>query len=264
MPDISGLLGMPVNASAHGSEIDYMMGLVHWLMLILFVIWTPFFIYTLVRFRKSRNPKASYVGAKGRLSTYQEIGVVVFEVVLLAGFAFPIWGMLKKDFPPEKDAMVVHVVAEQFAWNIHYPGQDGVFGKRSPDLVDTDTNPLGLDSNDPFSKDDIATVNELHLPAEKSVIIHLTSKDVIHSFTIPSMRVKQDAIPGLNIPIWFTPTKTGEYQIGCAQLCGLGHYRMRGYVTIHTQSGFEEWLKTILEEKEQFGYINTPDIQAGN
>lgn len=244
MFDLSPLLGMPPDASAHGPEIDHMMSLVHWLMFALFAFWAPFFLYTLYRFRAKKNPKANYHGVTSKFSTYIEGGVVLAEAVLLVGFAFPLWGQIKHDFPAESEATLVHVVAEQFAWNIHYPGPDGAFGDRSIDLIDVQTNPLGLDrENDPKAADDITTVNELFLPVDKPVIIELTSKDVIHSFGLPHFRVKQDAIPGLVIPIHFTPIQTGDqYEISCAQLCGLSHYRMRGFVTIQTQAEFDAWI----------------------
>lgn len=245
MFDLSKYLGMPFDASSHGYQIDFMMGLVHWLMLFLFLIWAPFFIYTLIRFRKKKNPVANYVGTKSKMSTYLEVGVVVAEVALLFGFAFPQWAYLKNEFPPEEEATHVHVVAEQFAWNFHYPGPDGIFGQRSSDLVDTALNPLGLDPDDPNGQDDIATVNELHLPVNKPVIIQLSSKDVIHSFALPTMRVKQDAIPGLTIPVWFEPIHTGEWEISCAQLCGLSHYRMRGFITVESEEEFAAWLEEM-------------------
>lgn len=253
MFDITQYLGLPELASAHGAEIDYMIGLTHWLMLILFVLWTPYFIYTLFRFRQSKNPKADYKGAKGNLSNYQEIGVVVAELVLLFAFAIPSWAELKDDFPSEDEAMVIHVVGEQFAWNTHYPGKDGVFGKRSVDLVNTQYNPLGLDTDDPYSQDDIVAINELHLPVNQPVIIHLTSKDVIHSFALNTMRVKQDAIPGLDIPVYFTPIKTGDYEIHCAQLCGLGHFRMRGIFKVHDQAGYDAWMDQQIKDLEEYG-----------
>lgn len=241
--DISDWFGLPEAASAHAAEVDYMMSLVHWLMLILFLIWAPYFIYVLFRFRKAKQPVAVYEGTKSRLSTYLEVSVVLAEVLLLFGFAFPLWGQLRADFPTESDATVVHVVGEQFAWNIHYAGADGVFGTRTPELVDVATNPLGLDRDDPNAQDDITTVNELHVPTGKPVLIYLSSKDVIHSFSLPTMRVKQDAIPGELIPVWFEPTVEGESEIGCAQLCGIGHYRMRGYLTVHSPGDFETWLQ---------------------
>lgn len=241
--DLSTYLGLPEAASSHASQIDYMLGLVHWLMLLLFLIWAPYFIYVLFRFRQSKQPRAWYEGTKSRLSSVVEGGVVLAEVVLLVGFAFPLWGELRDEFPVEEEAVVVHVVAQQFAWNIHYPGNDGVFGRRDVDLIDPVTNPLGLDTTDPNAHDDITTINELHLPANRPAIVHLTSMDVIHSFGLPIMRVKQDAIPGLSIPLWFVPTEPGDSEIACAQLCGNGHFRMRGYLTIHTPDAFEAWLQ---------------------
>lgn len=241
--DLVQFMNMPVDVSAHGHEIDTMMSLVHWLMIILFMIWAPYFLYTLYRFRESKNPEASYEGSQSKWSTYVEVGVVVAEAILLVGFAFPVWADLteQENQPPAEEAVEVRVVAEQFNWNIHYPGPDGVFGSTSPELVDSQTNPLGLDPDDPASSDDIVTRNELNLPVNTPTIVHLSSKDVIHSFFLPNMRIKQDAIPGMEIPLWFEPTETGEYEIACAQLCGNGHYRMNGYVTIHSQDDFDAW-----------------------
>jgi cytochrome c oxidase subunit 2 len=133
-------------------------------------------------------------------------------------------------------------VGEQFAWNIHYPGPDGKFGRTDNTLVSAE-NPLGLDRKDPDAKDDLVTPNQLHLPVDRPVLVRLSSKDVIHSFGLYEMRVKQDAIPGMQIPVWFTPTRVGEYEISCSQLCGLGHYRMRGFVTVESQADFQAWLK---------------------
>jgi len=250
--DISGRLGLPGQASAHAADIDFMMALVHWLMLLLFVGWGSYFVYVLFRFRKSRNPVASYEGAKGKYSKYQEAGVVMVEATLLVGFAFPIWGMLKNDFPSADESFNVHVIAEQFAWNIHYPGPDGVFGGRDIAQIDLVSNPIGLDESDPAAADDVVMVNELHLPVNRSVIVRLTTKDVIHSFNVPELRIKQDAIPGLEIPIWFTPTVAGDYEIACAQLCGLSHYRMRGYVTVESQGEVDAWLQQMAEENAQY------------
>ena len=235
-------LGLPFSASANAPAIDNMMGVVHWLMLVLFVGWGAFFIYCLVRFRRSRNPQANYTGVKSRLSNYSEVAIAIIEGILLVGFAFPIWAEIRTAFPPEKNSIIIHVVAEQFAWNVHYPGDDGVFGRRDISLI-TAENPLGMDLSDPNARDDITTINQLNLPVNKPVIAHLTSKDVIHSFGIPVMRVKQDVIPGMTIPVWFVPTEIGQYEIACAQLCGLGHYRMRGFVTIQSEEDFQAWLE---------------------
>ncbi|HLF14579.1 MAG TPA: hypothetical protein VI932_06805, partial [Bacteroidota bacterium] len=200
-------LGLPPDGSAHGAQIDSLIGLVHWLMFALFVGWGIYFVITLVRFRNSKQKSANYHGVRNHVSTYIEAGVIVVEAVLLVIFSIPIWSERVDAFPSEHGSTVVRIVAEQFAWNIHYPGSDGVFGKTSLALVGTD-NPLGLDRTDPAAVDDITTINQLNLPLGKPVIIHLTSKDVIHSLNLTAFRVKQDAVPGLNIPVWFVPTKT--------------------------------------------------------
>jgi cytochrome c oxidase subunit 2 len=236
------LLGMPPGASTHAAEIDYMIVIIHWLMLVLFVGWGIYFVMVLFRFRASANPRANYHGVKSHFSSYIEIAVAVIEAVLIVFFAIPAWARRVSDMPPPSESVVVRVVGEQFAWNVHYPGPDGQFGRTDIKLVAPD-NPLGLDRSDPVAKDDVTTINQLNLPVGKPIIVHLSSKDVIHSFSLPQMRVKQDAIPGMSIPLWFTATETGDWEINCSQLCGLGHYRMRGFYSIKSQSDYDAWLK---------------------
>lgn len=240
--NLQKLLFLPEIASSHGHEIDFMIYLIHIFMVILCVGWGIFFFLALVKFRKSKNPKADYKGVTSHMNTYLEIGVVVFEAFLLIGLSIPFWAKQVNALPDRSDAIVVKVNAEQFAWNMHYSGKDGVFGKTDIEFFDKQTNPLGIDPNDPYGKDDITTINQLYLPVGKPAIIYLTSRDVIHSFFLPEMRVKQDAIPGMSIPTWFTPTKTGQWEIACAQLCGIGHYRMKGYLNIKTQEEFDAWI----------------------
>jgi cytochrome c oxidase subunit 2 len=247
-------LGLPPLAATHGGQIDNLIGWVHIFMLVLFVGWGAFFAYVLIRFRRSRNPVANYTGSKSHVSSYLEGGVLVIEMVLLFAFSIPLWAARVDHIPPESDALVVHLTGEQFAWNVRYAGPDGVFGRTDINLIDLQNNPLGLDRSDAAAKDDVTTLNQLYLPANKPVIVKLRSKDVIHSFNVPEFRVKQDAIPGLTIPIWFVPnittaemrTRTGnpefQYEIACAQLCGLGHYRMRGFVTVLGDQEFQEWM----------------------
>jgi cytochrome c oxidase subunit 2 len=247
-------LGLPALASEHGAALDHTTALVHWLMLILFVGWGSFFVYVLVRFRRGKNPKADYHGAHSHASTWVEGAIAVAEAVLLVGFSIPLWADRVDDFPPMNQSTVVRVVAEQFAWNVHYPGPDGVFGRTTIEKLDVASNPLGLDRSDPAAKDDVTTVNQLHFPVDKPVIVQLSSKDVIHSFALQEFRVKQDAIPGLTIPVWFKPTVTTaqmrqqkglpewNYEIACAQLCGIGHYRMQGFVTVHDTASWEAWM----------------------
>jgi cytochrome c oxidase subunit 2 len=241
---------MPENASAHGPHLDTINALVHWMMLFLFVGWTIYFIYVLYRFRARRNPRASYAGAQSHASTWVEGAVVVAEIVLLVGFSIPAWSRWISPPPRSANPLEIRVLAEQFAWNVHYPGADGRFGRTTVDLVDA-SNPLGLDRQDPAAKDDIFSLNQLHLPVNRPVTVRLSAKDVIHSFSLPSMRVKQDAIPGMEIPVHFTPVKTSagkRWEIACAQLCGLGHYRMRGFLTVETEEEFETWLTTTAAE----------------
>jgi cytochrome c oxidase subunit 2 len=247
-------LGMPALAATHGGQIDNLVGWIHIFMLVLFVGWGGFFLYAIVRFRKSRNPVADYKGVTSKNSTYSEIGIAVVEAVLLIGFAIPLWAARIDTVPPENQALVVNLTPEQFAWNVRYAGPDGVFGRTDIKLIDLQSNPLGVDRSDAAAKDDVTTVNQLYLPVNKPIIVNLRSKDVIHSFNVPEFRVKQDAIPGLTIPIWFIPNvttaemreRTGnpqfQYEIACAQLCGLGHYRMRGFVTVLSTEEFQKWM----------------------
>ena len=237
----------PIQASTHAAEVDHMTILVHWLMLVLFIGWGFFFVFVLFRFRKGANPKASYTGAHGKFAKSTEVGVAIIEIGLLIFYAIPAWATRVKAFPAENQAVVVRVVAEQFAWNVHYPGPDGKFGRTDIKLVSAD-NPLGLDRSDPNAKDDITTINQLNLPVDRPILVHLSSKDVIHSFGLYEMRVKQDAIPGMTIPVWFIPNRVGEYEIACSQLCGLGHFRMRGFITIQSAADYQKWYDD--QEKE--------------
>ena len=245
---------MPPIASAHGAQIDGALDWVHWLMAILFVGWISFFLFALWRFRRSRNPVASYTGVTSHASSWLEGGVALAEAILLVGLSIPLWAARVSNFPAEKDSVVVRVTGEQFAWNVHYPGPDGVFGRTAIDKIDLQSNPMGLDRSDPAAKDDFTTVNQLHIPVGKSVVVHLSSKDVIHSFNVPEMRIKQDVVPGMNIPIWWVPTVTTDqmrqrlgdpkfgYEIACAQLCGLGHYKMQAFVTVQEPADFQKWM----------------------
>ena len=235
------LLGLPPQASAHAAQIDDMIVMLHWLMLVLFVGWIIFFVYTLIRFRASVHPKADYQGVTSHTSSYLDVVVVVVEAVILLAFAIPAWAVRVNAFPPEEGATVVHVIAKQFEWHVVYPGPDGRFGRRDASLI-TSTNAIGLDRSDPNGADDIHSLAYLNLPVDTPVIVYLTTMDVIHSFGITSMRVKQDAIPGMEIPVWWEPTMVGDYEINCSQLCGLGHYRMRGFVTIMTQADYQAFL----------------------
>ncbi len=235
---------MPPDYSAHGPQVDNLIVAVHWLMAILFVFWLAYFLFALWRFRASRHPKAAYHGMQSHWSSWSEAGVAVVEVVLLVGFSIPAWSRWATKPAPDTNPFEVRVIAEQFAWNVHYPGPDGKFGRQSINLV-TSTNPIGLDMSDPAAQDDVVALNQLHLEVNRPALIHVSSKDVIHSFKLPVMRVEQDAIPGQDVPIHFVPVRTnnGEtWEIACAQLCGLGHYRMRGQLFVDTKEELQKWL----------------------
>jgi cytochrome c oxidase subunit 2 len=254
-------LGLPPLATTNGAQIDSLIGWTHVFMLVLFLGWGGFFLYCLFRFRRSRHPVANYTGVKSHTSSYLEIGVAVVEAILLIGFSIPLWAARVDHIPPEREALVVEVTGEQFAWNVHYAGPDGKFGHTDIKLIDLQSNPLGLDRNDPAAKDDVTTLNQLYLPVNRPIIVKLRSKDVIHSFNVPQFRVKQDAIPGFTIPIWFVPDVTTEqmrtrlgnsefqYEIACAQLCGLGHSRMRAFVTVLGADEFQKWLDDKIKEQ---------------
>ena len=243
---INQLLGQPPNVSEHGYQIDHIIEFCHWFMGALFLGWTAYFIFVLWRFRKGRNPVANHEGVTSGISTHLEFAVVLIEAVLLVGFAIPLWAKRVNAFPDDKNAIVAHVVGQQFNWNFHLPGPDGVFGRRDIAL-ESNTNPLGLDPTDPAGKDDLVMLNELHVPVDRNVVIDLQSKDVIHNFCLPAMRIAQDAIPGQIIPMWFKPIKTGTYEVVCGQLCGLGHYSMKGSLVVDTPADYQAWLKERAE-----------------
>ena len=238
------VLGLPELASANGRAVDDLMVYVHWLMLVLFVGWIIYFGYVLFRFNAARNKKASYEGSKSKLPSYVELAIVAVEAVLLLGIAVPLWAKNVNQFPKPEDATVIQIMAQQFAWNVRYPGLDGKFGQQDMKLIASD-NVFGVDPADPAGKDDIQLLNEIHVAVNKPVLIYLSSKDVIHSLKLVAMRITQDAIPGLRIPCTFTPTKIGRYQIECAQLCGGGHSAMAGgFVVVQSQADFASWLKS--------------------
>lgn len=194
-----------MNISAIASESKFLIDILHWFMVILFVGWGGFMVYCLVRFRAKEGGRAIYQPIKAKISKYVEVLIVLFEAFLLIGLSIPAWSSFKNDFPKDAEAYHVRVVAQQYMWNFHYAGLDGIFGTTNPDLVvdAQNENPVGLDPDDPASLDDIVTQNNLYIPRGKKIIAYLSSKDVIHSFGIHRISVKQDIIPGSNIKIWF-------------------------------------------------------------
>ena len=201
----------PPMFSEHGGRIDRIIDILHVFMALLFVGWGVFFVYCLVKFRQRTGHQANYALIKAKATKYAEVGVGIFEAVLLLAFSMPVWAEYKNNPPKPDERYEVRVIGEQFQWDFHYRGKDGKFGKTDTKLI-SPSNPAGLDESDPNAADDIVTVNEFHLPVGKPIYLRLTSKDVIHSFSVPTMRVKQDVIPGMEIPIWFTvkPSATSD------------------------------------------------------
>ncbi len=237
----SKFLGIPENFSAHGGQVDHMLDVVHWFMFVLFIGWTIFFLYCIVRFWHRRSPKASYTGVKSHLSSHLEVGVVIVEAVLLMGFAFPLWAervdnwKVVQTLNPQR----VRVVGWQFGWTYHYPGADGKFGRVNPALM-SGVGDIGLDLDDPNALDDF-TSPILKLPVNRPAVLNITSTDVIHNYHIVPMRIQQDAIPGREIPMWFTPVKTLETFVVCGQLCGENHGNMIGTMEVVAAEEFDSW-----------------------
>lgn len=237
------LLGLPFLASEHGAQVDKLIIYVHWLMIVLFVGWCGYFLFVLFRFRQGRNPKADYLGARTHASTYIEVGVILAEAFLLIGLAVPLWAKAVDKYPSPAESTVLRVIGRQFNWIAFYPGADGTFGRQDVKLAAAD-NLLGLDRSDPKGKDDvIVETSEIAVPVNKPVLMYVTALDVIHSFKVTALRVTQDAIPGMTIPIHFKPTKIGSYRIDCAQLCGNGHFSMKGELKVLSAEDYEKWSK---------------------
>lgn len=243
----SQFLGIPENFSAHGGDVDHLIDVIQWFMAALFVGWSSFLIVCLFKFHHKRSPKAEYHGVRSHLSSHLEIGVVIVEAVLLLGFAFPRWNdrVDSWDEVQKKNPVRVRVVGWQFGWTYHYPGKDGKFGRIDPHLI-SGSNELGIDHSDPNATDDF-TSPILKLPKDVPAILMIASKDVIHNYSIIPMRIQQDAIPGREIPMWFTPVKNLETSVVCGQLCGEGHANMVGTMEVIAPKQYDKWFNEQTE-----------------
>jgi cytochrome c oxidase subunit 2 len=232
---------LPAAASGHASALDAVLFSVHAHMLLIFAGWLALFVIALVKFRHGANPTPRAEGIRGIWAAIAIGAVIAGDVIILATQALPAWSARNEPPPAGVQPIEIRIAAEQFAWNIHYPGPDGVFGRTSQSLVSA-SNPIGIDRADPAAADDVGILNVLMLPIDRIVVVQLRSKDVIHSFTLNEMRVKQDATPGMTSRVWFTPTMIGDWEIACSQLCGAGHYRMRGEYHVVTPAAWNAWL----------------------
>jgi len=191
------------------------------------------------RFR-DRGQKVTYFEGNNTMEIVWTLATVVLFVGL-GLYARNAWAQVHF-IGAAPGAIPIEVTAQQFAWNFRYAGPDGKFGRTKPELVSASTgNPVGLDSTDPATKDDIVSP-VITVPAGREVELILRSQDVTHSFYVRELRLKQDNVPGMEIHMHFTATVPGEYEIACAELCGLGHYRMHSMLTVMTEADYEKWL----------------------
>ena len=210
---------LPESASTYAPAIDRMYYVILFITGAVFLITEATLIWFLIKYRHREGRKAEYI--HGNVTA--EVVWTAVPFVIVVGIALAsrgVWASIKDPSTFPADAMELIVTAKQFEWNVTYPGSDNQLG----------------------TGDDFTVRNRMDIPVNRPVRITLMAEDVIHSFWLREMRVKQDAVPGMEIPIWFEATETGEFPIGCAELCGTGHTRMRGTLTVHDAAGYQDWL----------------------
>ena len=220
---------LPDEASTYAGSIDNMFYLILWVTLAVFVAVELVLVYFLFKYRYQKGRKAIYTHGNNKLEIiWTAIPAVI--LVFLAIFSNDLWSKIKYESHYPKGAPAIMIEPRQFQWDIYYAGPD----KKLHDVHGKHEN-VG---------DDIASVNQLYLVKDKPVQIKLQGQDVIHSFFVPEFRIKQDAVPGMNTAVWITPTKEGEFEVACAELCGAQHYRMRSSVIVTTQDSVDAWLRS--------------------
>jgi len=242
---------LPLGASAAAAGIDRQFTVTYILMGIVFVLAQGSLGLFVWQYRDHGSArKAEYSHG----NTKMEVIWTVLTAILFVGLNLmgsPIWAA-ERFKPADDGALPVEVTGMQFAWYFRYAGPDGKFGLTSPKLMDPSAGSeaaIGLDTSDPMAKDDVVT-GTMVLPVNRQVDLTLRAVDVIHSFFVPNMRFKQDAVPGLAIHMHFTPTQIGDYEIACAELCGLGHYKMHGMLKVVSPEDFDKWLAAREAEKQ--------------
>lgn len=211
---------LPESFSTFGDDIDDIFGVITLITVAIFVIVQVALVYFLIRYRHRPDRKAYHIHGNLRAEliwTAVPFVIVIFIALSSAG----VWHNARSPASIPRDAFEIAVEAKQFEWTVTYPGADDSLG----------------------TGDDFTARNQLHVPVGRPVVVRLTSADVIHSFFLPAMRVKQDAVPGMEQNVWFEVTAPGEYVLGCAELCGLGHYRMKGSMTAYAQDEFDRWYR---------------------
>jgi cytochrome c oxidase subunit 2 len=223
-----------------GHEIDAQYARTFLITGIVFVAAQIGLAYAVFKFR-DHGQKATYFEGNNTMEIVWTLATVVLFVGL-GLYARNAWAEVHF-MGASPGALQVEVTGQQFVWNFRYAGPDGKFGREKPELVSASTgNPVGLDPTDPASKDDIVSP-VIVVPANREVELIIRSQDVTHSFYVRELRLKQDAVPGMEIHMHFTATDVGDYEIACAELCGLGHYRMHSMLTMMNESDFEKWVK---------------------
>ena len=240
---------LPVGASALAPHIDQQFANTYIIMGVVFVA-AQVSLGLFVWMFRDRGQKVEYSHGNTKLEIlWTTLTAILFVGLNLVGS--PIWAA-ERFAPAANGSVPVEVTGMQFAWYFRYPGADGKFGATNPKLMDPSSGneaAIGIDTNDPASKDDVVA-GTMVIPVNREVDLRLRAVDVIHSFFVPAMRFKQDAVPGLEIHMHFTPTAIGDYELACAELCGLGHYKMHGMVKVVSQEDFDSWLKAREAEKQ--------------
>ena len=226
--------------ASNWDAIDETVTITFWVTGFVFVVINLFMAYCVLRYRHRKGNLAHYEPENKKLESALILGTTVGVIAMLAPGLFA-WA---KFIEVPKDASVFEVVGRQWNFNYRFPGEDGVLGTVDARFV-SDTNPFGINPDDPHGKDDILIASpELHLPMGKPVKAELRSIDVLHDFTVPQFRAKMNMVPGLVTYVWFTPTRTGTFDVFCEQLCGIAHFAMRGKVTVEEESAFRTWLSS--------------------
>lgn len=226
--------------ASNWTSIDTAVNITFWVTGAVFVAINLFMVYALIRYSSKRGGKASYEPENAKLERRLTFWTAIGIATLLAPGLYA-WDQF---VTIPDNATVLEAVGQQWAWSFRLPGKDGVLGTTDIQYV-SDDNPFGINPSDPYGKDDVlVSDNVVHIPVGKPIKMVLRSKDVLHDFYVPEFRARMNLVPGLVTYFWFTPTKVGTYDILCAQLCGIGHYTMRGTVIVDDQKTFDAWLKT--------------------
>ncbi len=224
--------------ASNWSSIDDTISLTFWVTGFVFVAVNFFMAYCVLRYRHRKGAKAHYEPEDKKLEWWL-IGLTTLGIVAMLAPGLVVWANFIR--VPE-NAAVFEVAAQQWHWSYRFPGKDGVMGTVNSRFV-SDANPFGMNPDDPNGKDDVLiSSQEVHLPIGKPVKVLLRSKDVLHNFTVPQFRVKMDMVPGMVPYLWFTPTRSGKFDILCNELCGTAHFAMRGKFVVEEEAAFQAWL----------------------